>query len=277
MTSPNNFDFWFKELEISENIKQSIFKIPASQWLLISDEWSGKLSTFTLNPAVINEFTTYLLSNLALDPTKKYFIKNATFSNKFNFKDCLVTDIQNIGEQFINICYASLSVQNTPNNLIVVREYIESKTPETTIYNGMPLRSEIRYFVDFDHNQILGAAQYWHKDLMQQNLLYMLGPNIADMPIEIIIKARDAFKAHGDQTKHKADTISDYLTFYEFHQTDNFDTLSAELKEPLIHALSDVNLNGKWSVDIMLENGTPYIIDMALMKDSALTQYIKPI
>lgn len=55
---------------------------------------------------------------------------------------------------------------NTTNEW-VVREYIKDKENNPTIYNGLPLHTEYRVFVDFDTKEILGASPYWRSDVMK--------------------------------------------------------------------------------------------------------------
>ena len=59
------------------------------------------------------------------------------------------------------------------NNEWVVREFIDDKENNPTIYNGLPLHTEYRVFVDFDKEEIIGISPYWHPEVMKENFLIL--------------------------------------------------------------------------------------------------------
>lgn len=61
---------------------------------------------------------------------------------------------------------------------LVVREYIEDVENNPTIYNGMPLRTEFRAFVDWDKNELIGVVPYWHPIVMKHALKSGLSESI---------------------------------------------------------------------------------------------------
>ena len=66
-----------------------------------------------------------------------------------------------------NVCMYGVS----SNNEWVVREFIDDVENNPTIYNGLPLHTEYRVFVDFDTNGILGINPYWDANIMKENFL----------------------------------------------------------------------------------------------------------
>jgi hypothetical protein len=54
-----------------------------------------------------------------------------------------------------NIQYESLTLDTGKNHEVVLREWIPCPEDTTRIYNGMPLRPEMRLFYDFDKHLTL--------------------------------------------------------------------------------------------------------------------------
>ncbi len=52
---------------------------------------------------------------------------------------------------------------------IVAREFIPNDDLPT-IYNGMPLRTEFRAFVNFTTGELYGTVPYWNSDYVEQVL-----------------------------------------------------------------------------------------------------------
>lgn len=131
LDDPNNFNNWFYAISksLKNNTMNEVIKLPSSQSFDLSFDWYRWLISDNYSKDKIEEFTKYLLSNLNLDKDKIYFIKTGNFSNKFNFKDCKLDNIGNIGEKFLNMFYVSMLMGATPQPTIVVREFIESKSP----------------------------------------------------------------------------------------------------------------------------------------------------
>ena len=133
----------------------------------------------------------------------------------------------------------------------VVREFIEDVENNPTIYNGLPLRTEFRIFVDFDTDEILGMNPYWDKRIMTQRFA----------------KENDA---------NTAQNIHDYVTYManadklDRDYENNKDIVSSEIKR----LIPFVNLNGQWSIDIMKNGEDFYIIDMATAATSALSHCV---
>ena len=52
----------------------------------------------------------------------------------------------------------------------VIRDLIKSSNTKLTIYNGLPLNTEIRVFYDFDNKKVMYSHNYWDYDYCKNNL-----------------------------------------------------------------------------------------------------------
>ena len=205
-----------------------------------------------------------------LDTNKKYFIKTGTYSSKFDFRNAKITDpneIKEIGEyllfihsQAISMAHYDLSGRNrrpiygvSTTNEWVVREFIEDEDNEKfTIYHGLPLHTEYRVFVDFDKKSVLGIHSYWDPDVLKNHF------GNSDTP----------------------DALHDYVTYTaqepklteRYNQNKN--TVVSHIEKMLEN---NTELNGQWSIDIMQNNNTFWMIDMALAENSAFYDTTVPI
>lgn len=93
-----------------------------------------------------------------------YFIKTGTYSSKYEFRNAHIhnpKEINEMGEYFLFLNHLTCSMASPLNNRCfyganttnewVVREYIKDKENNPTIYNGLPLHTEYRVFVDQNH------------------------------------------------------------------------------------------------------------------------------
>jgi len=171
---------------------------------------------------------------------KTYNIKNGCFSNKFNFETCLATK-ENLAKQLWKINYQSSMFETGGYTELVVREYIPYDKENTlTIYNGMPLRTEIRVFYNMDTKKIEYVVDYWNYDYCSKSLY----------------------------------SLNDKVIFDIFHNKTNIEATEhqkeyekvAKLIEENINTLKfDEELKGIWSIDFMYNKDTDeiYLIDMA--------------
>ena len=136
---------------------------------------------------------------------------------------------------------------NTTNEW-VVREYIKDKENNPTIYNGLPLHTEYRVFVDFDTKEILGASPYWRSDVMKNEFKKVSSPQERHDYV--------VYKMHEDILNQR------------YHES--IQTILAELKK----VIPRIELTGQWSVDVMRNGNDYYIIDMALAENSALNDCV---
>ena len=130
----------------------------------------------------------------------------------------------------------------------MLREYIKDKEHNPTIYNGLPLHTEYRVFVDFDADEVLGISPYWRADVM-----------------------KGKFKnASTPQERH------DYV-IYQMHEDvlqSRYDDSVRMILEEIKKILPAIELVGQWSIDVMRNGDDYYIIDMALAENSALNDCV---
>jgi len=154
----------------------------------------------------------------------------------------------------------------------------------------MPLRCEYRIFVDFGDNadaadadslsyatfahqfatpsttssyvpRILGTTQYWHKRVIRQHFAQCADPAVAG---------------------YSGAALADKDTFYNYEAVldrDFVTHLPAVERgiNQLLPALRDQGFRGQWSIDVMVEGDEFYLIDMALMCESALVDELDTI
>lgn len=104
-----------------------------------------------------------------LDNFHMYNIKNGCFSNKFDFDTCL-TSKRELAEKLWKINYQSAVLETGGYTELVVREVIPNCLEYPTIYNGMPLREEIRIFYNMDTKQIEYMVDYWDYEYCREHL-----------------------------------------------------------------------------------------------------------
>ena len=165
--NPNNFSFWFPCVK---NLAPLGVYIPKSLVITVPDQLLNCF--FFENEKDEKNIETWIKKAVLPKvketfPTGKLFIKNGCFSNKFAFnKNCLVNipDTETLSKQFSRIQYDSLCFDTGGNAELVIREWIQPEVDLGTIYNGMPLRPELRVFYDFD------CKLYTHKSYILSSL-----------------------------------------------------------------------------------------------------------
>lgn len=217
-------------------------------------------------PASRAMFNDIISSVFELKPKTTYFIKTGTFSCKFQFANAKCAEPEEMGEYFhvINNIAMTLGAGETID--LVVREYIEDTEDNPTIYHGMPLRTEYRAFIDLDHcdpttgepePRLLGITPYWHPSVMEKALA--LASSDVGAGFGHINDDYNTFRAHKDRLMSK----------FHMHRDDVIARITA-----LLPQLREQGLQGQWSVDIMKNGEDFYLIDMALMCESALTELL---
>ena len=236
--NPNNISFWYPKIKNCGIAVPNTIIVPLSNDLYQASfqerpDDGDKLFQFVKNE-VVSEMRK---AGIALP-----FIKNGAFSNKFDFKDCVpFPNAYAIATAFMNINYMSLCFETGGATEIAVREripYDEEKIP--TLYNGLPLRAEFRVFYDFDARKVLYSVNYWDWDYCFKHI-----------------------------SKNKTDEIV-YRKWYP-HINDQYRWYREQAEKLVENAMSDVDMTGKWSVDIMFheETGMFWLIDMAVAERSA--------
>lgn len=235
----NNYSYWYPKVKDCgiKMVNSRIYKIPYDMWRHFRDIENDESRDKCI------EYLDELLENdKKLKPYGMYNIKNGTFSNKFNATDCIV-NYSSIPEKFLNIQYFSQCYDTGGTTELVIRDNIDYDGTEIpTIYNGLPLRTEFRAFVDFDKEEVLYIVNYWDYDYCYQHLC---------LTDKIIF----------DYMKETLE--SDYEK--------NKNIVVGLVKEKLIlhNKTQKDKLTGRWSVDIMKDKETFYLIDMAIAERSA--------
>ena len=238
-SNPNNFSKWFKEIEncgitvpktliiqVPENISHAFFMDKPSENRKLISEWIKE----TVLPAVKDKHIHYNL-----------FIKNGTFSNKFNFATCKTTmNIDKLTSSIIDVNYQAICLGADGFTELVIREFIDYDISKTAcIYNGMPLRPEQRVFYDFDKHEVLYSVNYWDYDY-----------------------------CHDEIARNKTDKIV-YETVYPEILAE-YEKNKSMIEQLVSEKMDNItSLSGIWSIDIMQANNQIYLIDMAIGCQSA--------
>lgn len=195
-----------------------------------------------------NLFNKIVFNMFGLEDEKTYFIKTGVFSSKFQYANAKCSEPREMGEYFqvINNFAMNVGAGNTVD--LVVREYIEDIEGNPTIYNGMPLRTEFRAFVDCDKNEIIGVVPYWNPLVMKRALSAGLSDSME----------------------------KDYQTYLEHEHKlmDEYNKYLPRVRSAINQMLPELKLEGQYSVDVMKNGNDLYVIDLALMSESALTELL---
>lgn len=257
--NPNSMGYWLPEADNAikntnffKSPKTKVIKVPLPILQLTRLEYTQHTPT-TLQ--IVNDFC---MKAFELDVNKKYFVKTGTYSSKFDFRNALVQgekEVRELGEYLLFIHYQALQMAGplsspsiygvSTTNEWVVREFIDDKENNPTIYKGMPLHTEYRIFVDFDDQEVLGVSPYWREDVMKKSF------------------------TNGEIDNHKK---HDYI-IYKMHEETlykRYDESVDKVVEEIKNMLPHMNLPGQWSIDVMQNGNDFYVIDMALATQSAL-------
>lgn len=260
--NPNSMGFWFPPL-VEGLYGNAFFKVPDTKILRVPITMLQltRLGFETLNPVTKEIVNRYCQKVFHLDEYEDYFIKTGTYSSKYEFRNAHIhnpKEINEMGEYFLFLNHLTCLMAGSLNsrccyganttNEWVVSEYIKDKENNPTIYNGLPLHTEYRVFVDFDTKEILGASPYWRSDVMKNEFKEVSSPQ----------KRHDyvVYKMHEDILNQR------------YHES--IQTILAELKK----VIPRIELTGQWSVDVMRNGNDYYIIDMALAENSALNDCV---
>ena len=270
----NNMGFWLPYVAEAA-AKHGFFKIPDTALVRVPPTLLQltRLEYTSLNPATLKIVDDWAMQVFGLDVKKEYFIKTGIFSSKFDFRNAKVSgekEVRELGEYLVFIQnYATMlagplatdaegrTVSRygaATTNEFVVREYIKDKEKNPCIYNGMPLHTEYRVFIELDGNggfEILGTSPYWRKDVMLQR--FSQGPD-----------------------KDTAKMRHDFL-IYSAHEKTLYERYDENVERVLEHVMEmapDIRMEGQWSLDIMQNGDDFYIIDMATASTSALSDCV---
>lgn len=235
-----NFSYWYPKIKSFGKFRHP--EIVANQ-IFTQDEIAIMEKTDKYDDVNWEDWYKILWNTLQkMEPHKLYNIKNGCFSNKFDFSTC-VTNKLNLAKNLWKINYQSAMFNTEGKTELVVREFIPYNIKITpTIYNGMPLREELRVFYNMNDNKIEYMEDYWNYDYCINNL-----PNKTD---EIVFNwFHNKLRKRHEQHIHEINKMKAYIK-------DNINTLKFE------------GLNGIWSIDFMKVTGTEkhngiWLIDMA--------------
>lgn len=253
-SNKNSLMYWYPSLKEATK-KQTFFKLPKTQAIRLPIELSQfiRIEYQDTNDESRKWFNDWLVDELKLDKDKEYFIKTGTFSSKFEFRNAHLTEPLEIGEYYQVINNFAMEVGDGHTNDLVVREWIPDPDNHLTIYDGMPLRTEFRSFIDLDTKTLIDTVPYWNP-LVMKRVLSAQGLHIPDIQADY-------------QTYLKAEPRLNR----EFN--DSVTVVNKEIKELL---KSFDGLSSRWSLDTMKSGDDYYLIDMAEMDSSALTELINP-
>lgn len=239
----NNISYWLPKLQKAN--PSADFKVPLTAIVKVPEEI---VELFFLEKAgmtqqeimvkimewVQNEFVPKAESEIGYG---MWFVKNGGFSNKFDFKTCrnVSGNILRLAANIIDINYAALMFEAGGNAELVARQYIPAPDDVPTIYDGMPLRCEVRVFYDFDHHTPLYAANYWDWDYCYDGI-----------------------------SRNPSDKVV-YEVYYPAIKK-RYEEIASNVMKMADDGLRDVEgLSGVWSVDFMeeFEGGQIWLIDMA--------------
>ena len=258
----NTMGYWFPALKAAVD-RQDFFRVPETKIVKVPLPILQLTRCFdygSINAVTKDIVNRWCMKAFDLDITKTYFVKTGTFSSKYDFRNAKVTgekEVRELGEYLLFLSCQAVAMCSMLNsrptygvsttNEWVVREYIEDVENNPTIYRGMPLHTEYRFFADFDTKQILGVSSYWRPDVMKQRFGH----------------EKDADSPHN---------FHDYI-IYSMHEPvlmkryeDNVD----RVRENLMNIIENTALTGQWSIDIMQNGDEFHIIDMAVAENSAL-------
>lgn len=269
----NSMGHWLPPL-VQAAMKQDFFRIPKTTIIQVPMTLLQltRLDYMQLTPATMKVVDEYCMQVFGLDVSKDYFIRTGTHSSKFDFRNARVhgeKEVRELGEYLLWNHHSGVMMAGPLTTSAVygmattrewcVREYIDDhdQPANPTIYKGLPLRTEIRVFVDMDTDKVIGIAPYWDPATMKKRFGHE--PD-ADSPHQ----------------------IHDYI-IYSMHEDvlmGRYEAAKVRVLKELEKMLPDIQLTGQWSIDIML-NGKDadgkeefWIIDMALAEESALKEYV---
>jgi hypothetical protein len=223
----------------------------------------SRLEYETLTPTTLDIVNRWAYEAFGLADRDAWFVKTGTYSSKFDFRNSVVRgdEVTELGSYLLYIqsvaCQMAGPLSRTSTygvsttNEWCVREYVEAAPETPTIYQGMPLRCEFRVFVDTDDDTVLGVAPYWREKEM-----------------------RERFGKHEDADR--ATIIHDRIV-YEMQLPTlkaDYDTWKPAVIAAVCEMLPDLELEGQWSLDVMLEGDTLWAIDMAPLMNSALNDVV---
>ena len=254
--------YWFPALKRAVD-GQDFFKTPETKIVRVPRPilQLTRLDYFSLTPSTLKIVDDFCMKAFDLDENRTYFVKTGVFSSKFDFRNAKVSgaeEVRQIGEYLLFVHHRACEMAGpltgpvpiygaATTNEWCVREYVEDSEGNPTIYEGLPLRTEYRAFVDFDADEVLGMCPYWRPDVMKAR--FGKGPD-----------------------RNSPRMIHDYAVYAAREETlmKRYAESAGAVEENLKALVPKVDLRGQWSVDVMRNGDDFWIIDMAPAETSAL-------
>lgn len=232
----NNFSYWYPKIkDCGAHVPESVI-IPVPDEIVECFFMERKTDEDTVYQFVKEQ----VLPRIPKEFAPLVFVKNGTFSNKYDFRSCVThPDALDIARSIIDINYMALLYGADGCTELVFRKHVRDDGKHYEIYGGMPLQPEFRVFYDFDRRKVLYTANYWDWDYCHDTIAHQ------SMTDGLVYE-----KAYEEIEK-----------FYET-QKDDVARIAGDV-------LKDVKLDGKWSVDFMYADGKYWLIDMATAEKSA--------
>lgn len=235
---PENFSNWYPHIKSFGNFHSA--DVISNQ--ILTYEETKLLRTETQEETDWKKLNEILKPTIEkMQPNTLYSIKNGCFSNKFEFYTSIGTRTE-LANKLWEINYASSLLDTGGYTELVVRQYLPTDICHTlTIYNGMPLRTEVRVFYNMDTKEIEYVKDYWDYDYCSKHIAKLNDRIIFDIfhnKVEEI-----GVTDHQKELERVIDKIYSDINTLEF----------------------DGELKGIWSIDFMYNNNTNkiYLIDMA--------------
>lgn len=269
--NPDSMGHWFPALVEAAKC-QDYFKVPKTTLIKIPLTLlqMTRLDYMLHTPTTLKIVDEYCYKIFDLDETKTYFIRTGTTSLKYDFRNVKVSgakEVHELGEYLLYnhskgpamagpLSQPSIYGMQTTVEW-AVREYIEPKEVLPQIYFGMPLRLELRVFIDADEKKVIGIAPYWDPNVMKKRFSM-------------------------DDDFRNPDKIHDYTVYtaYEHILIAKYEQYKDKICKKVDQMLPYLDLTGQWSLDVMVngvnEDGSDdvYLIDMATAQTSALIEYV---
>ena len=262
----NSMEHWFYRIKDAAG-REGFFLIPETKIVQVPMPilQLTRLQYESLTQTTKDIVNEWCIKAFDLDVSKSYFVKTGVFSYKFDFRNQKVSgdEVKSLGEYLLFISNAAVMMESPLNGAgmmyygaattrtWVVREFIEDKEGNPTIYQGLPLHTEYRFFVDFRQKKILGVSPYWRKDIMEKR--FAEDNDIHDRHDYI------TYKSHEDVMQKRYD--------------DNIEKVTEHIQKVVENA-DFTGMPDQWSVDVMQNGDDFYIIDMALADTSAMKDCI---
>ena len=259
----NSMGYWLPKI-IDDITLDGFFKVPKTTIIKVPLPiiQLTRCDYMTLTKSTLEIVDKFVYDVCKLDENKTYFIKTGTYSSKFDFRNARVEgkkEVRELGEYLLFIHFQANQMASplsqpsiygaSTTNEWVVREFIEDRENNMTIYHGLPLRTEYRVFVDFDSKEVLGINPYWDKEVMNRRF----------------------------NNPRNNDDLHDYVTFNAnvdrmMHRyNENRDKVIKYIKKFLAR---NESMSGQWSMDILQNGNDFWFIDMADAMGSALSNCV---